>query len=292
MARYVELPVHNCIDGMEVENNHIYVMPAAAILTIENRRLHIRKDNARRERKPIDIFLSSLAVDIGEFAGGVILSGGDGDGTLGVKAIKERGGITFAQTADGFGPQHPDMPDSAISSGLVDFAIPVDQMGARLAEFAQNVVLTAEMAAGAQVGAAPEAFSEIYGILRNQVGHDFSGYKSKTFMRRVQRRMQVTRLNAVEAYAERLRREPREVAALFRDLLINVTNFFRDEDPFEALATSVLPKLFEGQGADDTVRIWIPGCATGEEVFSIAILAREHMDRLSASPRADLRHRH
>ena len=137
---------------MQVENNQIYVMPAAAILTIENRRLRIRKDNGRRERKPIDIFLSSLAVDIGEFAGGVILSGGDGDGTLGVKAIKERGGITFAQTADGFGPQHPDMPDSAISSGLVDFAIPVDQMGPRLAEFAQSVVLSDAMATGAEAG--------------------------------------------------------------------------------------------------------------------------------------------
>ena len=288
VARYAPLPVHICADGMQVENNQIYVMPAAAILTIENRRLRIRKDNGRRERKPIDIFLSSLAVDIGEFAGGVILSGGDGDGTLGIKAIKERGGITFAQTADGFGPQHPDMPDLAISSGLVDFAIPVDQMGPRLAEFAQSVVLSDEMATGAEAGETTEALAEIYGILRNQVGHDFSGYKSKTFVRRVQRRMQVTRLNTVEAYAERLRREPQEVAALFRDLLINVTNFFRDEDAFEALAKSVIPELFEGRGADDVVRIWVPGCATGEEVFSIAILAREHINRLSAVPRVQI----
>ena len=100
--------------------------------------------------------------------------------------------------------------------------------------------------------------------------------------------MQVTRLNTVEAYAERLRREPQEVAALFRDLLINVTNFFRDEDAFEALAKSVIPELFEGRGADDVVRIWVPGCATGEEVFSIAILAREHMNRLSAVPRVQI----
>ena len=149
VARYAPLPVHTCIDGMRVENNHIYVMPAASLLTMENRHFHIRKDSHGRERKPIDIFLGSLAVDIGEFAGGVILSGDDGDGTLGVKAIKERGGITFAQTADGFGTRHPDMPASAISSGLVDFAIPVDQMGVRLAEFAHSVVLPDEMAAGA-----------------------------------------------------------------------------------------------------------------------------------------------
>ena len=133
-----------------------------------------------------------------------------------------------------------------------------------------------------------QALPEIYGILRNQIGHDFSGYKTKTFIRRVQRRMQVTQLATIEAYVERLRQEPAEVGALFRDLLINVTNFFRDEDAFEALAASVIPKLFEGRGADDTVRIWIPGCATGEEVFSIAILVREHMDRLTAVPRVQI----
>jgi two-component system, chemotaxis family, CheB/CheR fusion protein len=290
VARYTDLPVSVCVDGMEVENNQLYVMPAGAILTIENRRLRVRKEELRRERKPIDIFLSSLAVDIGELAGGVVLSGGDSDGTLGVKAIKERGGITFAQTADGFGPQHPDMPETAISSGLVDFAIPAEEMGAKFVEFARGAIQPAEMIVGdeADTDQATAAMSEIYGILRNQIGHDFTGYKTKTFMRRVQRRMQVTQQSTAEGYAARLRREPKEVAALFRDLLINVTNFFRDADAFETLAATVLPKVFEGRGADDTVRIWVPGCATGEEVFSIAILAREYMDRLTAVPRVQI----
>ena len=138
------------------------------------------------------------------------------------------------------------------------------------------------------MGIDAEGAAEIYAILRNQIGHDFSGYKTKTFLRRVQRRMQVTQLDTIEAYVERLRQEPHEVDALFRDLLINVTNFFRDADAFEAWRDLVIPKLFEGRGADDTVRVWVPGCATGEEVFSIAMLLREQMDRLTAVPRVQI----
>ncbi|UPJ56945.1 CheR family methyltransferase [Bradyrhizobium sp. 192] len=292
VARYTALPVHVAADAIRVQNNHVYVMPAKAILGIKDRRLTLRKSGSYRQHKPIDIFMSALAVDIGELAGGVILSGGDGDGTLGVKAIKERGGITFAQVGDGFGPQHPDMPEAAISSGLIDFAIPVEDMGRKLVEFVRaNDLLkqiiddTPESSEEPTIGA---SLPEIYTILRNQTGHDFSGYKTKTFVRRIQRRMQVTQLATIEAYVERLRQEPPEVGALFRDLLINVTNFFRDEDAFEALAASVIPRIFEGLGADATVRIWVPGCATGEEVFSIAILAREHMDTLTAAPRVQI----
>ena len=292
VGRYTDMPVHVAADGMDVEVDHIYVMPADSILGIANRKLELRKNSSRRERKPIDIFMSALAVDIGELSGGIILSGGDSDGTLGVKAIKERGGITFAQVGDGFGPQHPDMPDAAISTGLIDFAVPAEDMGAKLVEFVRGNHLFEQMVNGtadsAEDSTISQALPEIYGILRNQIGHDFSGYKTKTFIRRVQRRMQVTQLTTIDAYVELLRQEPPEVGALFRDLLINVTNFFRDEDAFEALANSVIPKLFEGRGADDTVRIWIPGCATGEEVFSIAILAREHMDRLTAVPRVQI----
>ncbi|MCK1383765.1 CheR family methyltransferase [Bradyrhizobium sp. 21] len=292
LGRYTDMPVEVAAEGMEVLNNHVYVMPASAVLSIENRRLVLRKSNNRRGRKPIDVFMSALAVDIGELAGGVILSGGDSDGTLGAKAIKERGGITLAQVRDGFGPQHPDMPDAAISSGFIDFAVPAEEMGPKLIEFARGNDLFEQMMKGSphkeDDPTIAQILPEIYGILRNQIGHDFSGYKTKTFVRRVQRRMQVTQLSSVEAYVEHLRQEPTEVGALFRDLLINVTNFFRDEDAFESLASAVIPKIFEGRGADEAVRIWVPGCSTGEEVFSIAILAREHMDGLKAVPRVQI----
>jgi two-component system CheB/CheR fusion protein len=293
LANLTGLPVRVAADMQKVESDHVYVLPADAVLGIEGGRLRLRRPNSvQRPRHPIDIFFAALALDRGESAAGVVLSGGDSDGTLGLKAIKERGGLTMAQVADGHGPQHPDMPDSAISAGVVDFALPAEQMGARLIEFARGLDMldgltssSGESAEGQRLEAAQR---EIYAILRNRVGHDFGGYKPKTFLRRVQRRMQVNQLGTIDAYLERLRRDPQEAGALFRDLLIGVTNFFRDEAAFEGLAKLVVPKLFEGRGANDTVRVWVPGCATGEEVFSIAILMREHMDSLAAVPRVQI----
>ncbi|PZW48429.1 two-component system CheB/CheR fusion protein [Humitalea rosea] len=294
ISRYTTLPVHIAADGLQIETNTVYVMPAGAILGISRSCLSLRKPDAnRRERKPIDIFFSALAMDQGELAAGVVLSGGDGDGTLGVKAIKERGGLTFAQSSDGYGPHYPDMPDNAIASGLVDFALPADQMGAKLVECARSLEPIADdddetppAADGAR--AVADAQRDIYAILRNRVGHDFSGYKAKTFLRRVQRRMQVRQIPRVGPYVDLLREDPKEVAALFRDLLINVTNFFRDPEAFAKLAEIVVPKLFEDRGADDTVRVWVPGCATGEEAYTLAMLLREHMDRLSTTPRVQI----
>jgi two-component system, chemotaxis family, CheB/CheR fusion protein len=291
IGRYTKLPVHVAADNVLVELNNIYVLPADATLSIENRRLLIGRNTSRRERHPIDVFFSSLANDVGELAAGIVLSGGDSDGTLGIKAIKEHGGLTFAQVGDGFGPRHPDMPNAAIATGLVDFAIPVEEMGQRLIDFARGVAVLENITASipfAEDQTIDQAMPEIYGILRTQIGHDFSGYKTKTFMRRVQRRMQVIQLLTMDGYIERLRRDPQEVGALFRDLLINVTTFFRDAEAFEHLAKFVVPKLFENRGADNVVRVWVPGCSTGEEVFSIGILLREHMDQLTAVPRVQI----
>lgn len=290
VGRYTALAVHVAADAMQVEPNRVYVLPADAILSIEGHRLRIRKPSAGRERKPIDIFFSSLATEHGELAAGVVLSGGDGDGTLGIKAIKERGGLTLAQTPDGYGPTHPDMPEGAIATGLVDFALPADQMGARIAEFARGADLLDGLTSGSETASAAldAACQEIYTILRNQLGHDFGGYKTKTFLRRVQRRMQIRQAVTIEAYVELLRREPQEAGALFRDLLINVTNFFRDADAFQKLATLVVPRLFENRGPEDTIRVWVPGCSTGEEVFSLGILLREHMDKMATAPRVQI----
>jgi len=292
LSRRTAMPVHIAAEGEALQSNHVYVLPSDAILGIQDRKLTLRKHNSlKRERKPIDIFFSLLAKDIGELAVGIVLSGGDGDGTLGVKAIKERAGLTFAQVADGVEPQHPEMPQSAIASGMVDLAVPVTQMGPHIADFArrfsslENLEVSGE---GGESQSLEDAGAEIFAFLRMQVGHDFSGYKGKTLFRRVQRRMQVTHLQTIQAYIERLRQDPQEVGALFRDLLINVTSFFRDADAFEALKSLVIPKLFAGRGADDTVRVWVPGCATGEEVYSIAILLREEMETLRAVPRVQI----
>jgi len=289
IARYTSLGVVVAADGAEVKPNCVYVLPSAATVGVAGGKLTVSKSQltAKRERKPIDIFFSSLAVERGEDCAGIILSGGDGDGTLGVKAIKERGGLTLAQTLDGFGPAHPEMPETAIATGLVDFAIPVEEMGARLAEFARRDGPLAAVARSAK-GEVEAARDEICDILKRQVGHEFSGYKSKTFLRRVQRRMHVTQADTLGAYTDILRRDTKEVNALFRDLLINVTNFFRDADSFEALKEKVVPKLFEGRGGAEFVRVWVPGCATGEEVYSVAMLLREHRETLIDPPRVQI----
>jgi len=293
VARFTRMTVHVAVDGAELKPNNVHVMPADALLDIYGGRLRLRElTEGRRERKPIDIFFSALALDQAECAAGVILSGGDGDGTLGIKAIKERGGLTLAQVGDGAAPQYSSMPNSAIASGMVDLAVPAQEMGARLAEFARSLnrvhPIIQEAESGERRRPAKQAREDICGILRNQIGHDFSGYKDKTFLRRVQRRMQLNQLDLIDAYIERLRQDPKEVTALFRDLLINVTNFFRDADAFRVLEKQVIPKLFAGRGANDTVRVWVPGCATGEEVFSIGILMREYMSALSAVPRVQI----
>ncbi|HVI28591.1 CheR family methyltransferase [Hansschlegelia sp.] len=281
VARYSAMPVAVAQDGLRVEPGNIYVMPQNAILWIESGALRMRGLNAvHRERKPIDIFFAALAKDQGEYAVGVILSGGDGDGTLGVKAIKERGGLTLAQTADGTRPRHPAMPDSAISSGLIDFATPAEEMGEKLVAFERGLgMLDSMIKAGLdetdrELQQAKEA---IYAILREQASHDFSGYKTRTFLRRVRRRMQVVQVDTMAAYATRLSEDRAEVRNLFRDLLISVTNFFRDPGAYESLEALVVRPLFESRAPEDPIRVWVPGCATGEEAYSLAILMRERM---------------
>ncbi|HWE99185.1 MAG TPA: CheR family methyltransferase [Caulobacteraceae bacterium] len=293
VARYTHMPVNEAVDGVEVDPNEVHILPAHAVLGIADGRLSVRRvGSTRRDRKPIDVFFAALAKDQGEYAAGIVLSGGDTDGTLGVKAIKEHGGLTLAQIADGTRPQHPEMPDAAIASGLIDIASPAQEMGSRLVDFARSFEmfdsLIAPEGSTGQDKTVQAARREICAIIRNQLGHDFSGYKEKTFLRRVQRRMQVNHVDTLEGYVERLRQEPKEVGALFRDLLINVTNFFRDADAFQILEEKVIPKLFEGRSADETIRVWVPGCATGEEVFSLGILLLEQMHRLEAPSRVQI----
>ncbi|WP_347557188.1 CheR family methyltransferase [Robbsia sp. KACC 23696] len=290
VARYTSMPVSTIVDRGTIEIDTVYLLSTRAIVAIADRTFQLTLEGpSQPERNPIDFFLSSLANDVGEAAVGVVLSGGDSDGTLGLRAIKERGGLTMAQVSDDDGPAHPAMPSSAIASGVVDFALPVNAMGAKLARFADgSFTLTENAGESAEIEECEEARLAIYTILRNQVGHDFSGYKIKTFLRRVQRRIQVLEVPSLERYIDRLNADPQEVSALFRDLLINVTAFFRDPQAFEALTDVVLPKLFEGRGRKDTVRVWVPGCATGEEVYSIAMLLREQMDKLDQAPRVQI----
>ncbi|MGB3625669.1 MAG: CheR family methyltransferase, partial [Henriciella sp.] len=282
IARYTKLKVVVAKQGVRVRKNCVYVLPAGAVLGFKHGELQISEQtSAKRERKPIDVFLSALALECGERCAAIILSGGNTDGTLGLKAVKERGGLTMAQVADGGGPMHPDMPESAISTGLVDLAIPASEMGEKLVAFARSMhLLDALETDDAETEKQEELTlrARIYDIMKAQVGHDFSGYKVRTFLRRVQRRINVTQVADLEAYVTLLQEDATEVNTLFRDLLINVTNFFRDAEPFEKLKETVIPALFEGRRESaNMVRVWVPGCATGEEVYSIAILMAEFL---------------
>jgi two-component system CheB/CheR fusion protein len=282
LGRASQMPVVNARDDQAVEAQHVYVLPPGAVLSIHEGRLRLRHTGAaERERAPIDVFFTSLAEDQGEHAIGVVLSGGGSDGTLGLKAVKENGGLTVAQGANVTRPRFADMPSNAVAAGFVDLLLPVEDIPGRIIEYVRNwTALEAERS--------DEALSKIYTLLRTRTGHDFSEYKDRTFQRRVQRRMQVTQTTKLENYGDRLQEDPDEVRALFRDLLIGVTDFFRDAEAFRALETQVVPKLFEGKGAGDEVRVWVAGCATGEEAYSIAILLREQMDVVEAPPKVQV----
>ncbi len=282
LGRATRMPVVNARDDQPVEAQHVYVLPPGAVLTINEGRLRLRHTGvAERERAPIDVFFTSLAEDQGEHAIGVVLSGGGSDGTLGLKALKENGGLTVAQGANLTRPRFADMPSNAVAAGFVDLVLPVEEIPERIIAYVRNwAALDAERS--------DEALSKIYTLLRTRTGHDFSEYKDRTFHRRVQRRMQVVQTTKLEDYAARLQEDPDEVRALFRDLLIGVTDFFRDAEAFSALETQVVPKLFEGKGAGDEVRVWVAGCATGEEAYSIAILLREQVDILESPPKVQV----
>jgi two-component system CheB/CheR fusion protein len=294
LARQTSLAVAEAGDGEEVRPDRVYVIPPAALLTLAGGRLRVQRTGAERHhRNPIDVFFASLAADRGERAIGVVLSGAGQDGTLGIKAIRERGGLTLAQGADHTAPQHTSMPASAIASGLVDLVLPAEAMPAQLVRYARSLdvlegLSAAERRQSAKEAAIVRAQKAIHAILLRRLGHDFSGYRSRSFLRRVWRRMQILQLDDIAAYVDHLERQPEEASLLFRDLLINVTSFFRDREAFQALETLAIPRLFAGKGAVDTLRVWVPGCATGEEAYSIAILLRERMTALPALPKVQV----
>ena len=221
---------------------------------------------------------------------GIILSGTGSDGALGMKAIRAFGGLTMAQSFTDGGSdsvQHYDgMPAGAIATGAVDLVSTVGDMPAHLMRLRGQKLEPIPSEADAE---ATEALRlRICRQLRAQIGHDFCNYKSKTFLRRVGRRMQVRDVATLSGYADLLDGDPAEALMLFRDLLIRVTSFFRDGEAFDVIERVVVPRLFAGRNADSTVRVWVPGCSTGEEAYSLAILLREHVDTLSSPPRVQI----
>jgi len=287
LSRSAKLHVATIENGVAVEPNHVYVAPPNSTVTIDQGKLSLFKADGPRGLMPtiIDTFLVSLAEDQGENAACVILSGVGSDGTLGLRAIKEHGGLTLAQAH----AEYEGMMRSAVSTGLVDFVLPAEQMAAKLVDHFRHLdVVIAKKGPDGAIKETTDYLAQICAVLRARTGHDFSGYKDKTMIRRVQRRMQVLQIDEVPQFLERLRKDPHETDLLFQDLLIGVTSFFRDAEAFQSLEKEVIPRLFEGKGADDSVRVWVPGCSTGEEAYSIAILLREYAPKSHAAPKLQI----
>ena len=284
------IPVMEAADGMAVRRNCVFVIPPDATLTIKDGILSVVSPAPPRQlRRPIDTFLSSLAEDCGDKAVGIILSGVGSDGSLGVGKIKEHGGLTLAQAEFDHVAQGG-MPQSAADTGMVDHVVPVEDMPALLVDYQQHLGVAAERKDGNGTRTdVRQHLAAITGLLRAGINHDFSGYKESTLIRRIQRRMQVLHIDDVPSYVERLKADRAELEALFHDLLIGVTQFFRDPDAFEALKRIALTPLVSSKAAGEPIRIWVPGCATGEEVYSIAILLSECIAEGHRSPGNDIK---
>ncbi|MDX8481699.1 CheR family methyltransferase [Mesorhizobium sp. VK24D] len=280
IQRCTAIETRTAAEGQEIEPDHIYVTPPGVSVTVEGRRFHVAKMATMRARRtPIDDFFTSLAQVHSENAAGIILSGTGSDGTIGLRAIKERGGLTLAQQ----GAEYDGMMRSAVQSGMIDMVLPAEGMAAKLVGYFSHANRP-ESERDRRKREIAEQLSRIAALLRVRTGHDFSGYKDNTILRRIQRRMQVLQIDDPAAFYERLREEPQQVDLLFQDLLIGVTSFFRDPQAFDALERFVIPKLFAGRKPDEMIRVWVPGCATGEEAYSIAMLLKESAPRGAASP--------
>lgn len=277
--RYTPMKVIEVQDGMKVEPNRAYIIPPNRDMAVLHGTLQLLEPSAPRGlRLPIDYFFRSLAQDQQERAICIVLSGTGTDGTLGLKAVKEVGGMAMVQEPES--ANYDGMPRSAIATGLVDFVLPPEKMMKQLIAYAQHAFVPATKKGAAPLPKGTDDLKKIFILLRNQTGHDFSFYKPNTIGRRIERRMTVNQIERIGDYVRYLQDNPLEVETLFKELLIGVSNFFRDPKAFELLARKAIPAVFENKELGQPVRVWVPGCATGEEAYSIAMLLREQIEVL------------
>ena len=275
ISRYTRMKVFEVTNGMVVRPDSVYVIPPDCSMTFLNGVLELVKPTSLRyHRLPIDLFFRSLAQNQQERAIGIVLSGTGSDGTLGVRAIKGEGGMVMAQSPES--TEYDGMPRSAIGTGLVDYELPPAEMPARLMAYVRHSFSIPTLPASDAVFEVGDVLNKIFILLHAHTGHDFSQYKIATIRRRIERRMALQQISAMDKYVEYLERTPIEVESLFRDMLIGVTNFFRDPKAFEALNKRIIPGLFIDRNSDSVIRLWSSGCSTGEEAYSIAILLAEY----------------
>lgn len=278
VQRHTHMQVVEAEHGMQVVPNHVYIIPINHDLAIRAGALHLTEPpQTRGHRMPIDFFLRSLAAEQGERAVAIVLSGTGSDGTEGIREIHAKGGTILVQSPDS--TEFPAMPRNAIATGLVHYQLAPSKMAIRLVDIA-----TRESRAVQEYreGAEPDqrGLREIFALLLDRTGHDFSQYKPGTIVRRMERRMAGHQIHSIEHYIEYQKQNPTEIEFLFQDILIGVTQFFRDLPAFHALEEHVIPKVIASRPPGSTIRIWTPGCSTGEEAYSIAILFQEQIQHL------------
>ena len=278
LNRYTSMDVIQVENGMEVKPNHVYVIPPNKDMAILNGVLQLLEPSKPHGlRTPINFFLKSLAEDQKDNAICIILSGFGVDGTIGLKEIKSGGGMTIAQ--DPKTTESNSMPISAIKTGIVDFVLPPEEMPKTLVSYIQsshkimNKIETGEVKV-------EQDLQKIFILIRNRTGHDFSSYKESTMNRRIGKRANIHQIDNIADYAFYLQRHPEEIDHLFQELLINVTSFFRDPEAFNSLKFKILPELLAGKDESEAIRVWVPGCSSGEEVYSIAMILREIMESM------------
>jgi two-component system CheB/CheR fusion protein len=279
LSRTTSMPVVEAQDELVVEPNHVYVIPPNAMMTITEGRLKLSpRQQIRGQVMSVDSFFCSLAEERGDKAIGVVLSGGDSDGSRGLETIKGAGGITFAQCDAS--AKVPSMPNTAIASGNVDFVLTPQQIAEELAKISTHpyIIHPTPVKAVDTLIEGGDALTNIFSLLRTATGVDFNQYKQTTLKRRILRRMILYKLERLEDYVPYLQENPAEVKALYQDVLITVTSFFRDPESFEALKTKVFPLITKDRSPDSPIRIWVAGCSTGEEAYSIAICLLEFLN--------------
>jgi two-component system CheB/CheR fusion protein len=279
LSKSTSMPLVQVTDGMEIEPNHVYVIPPNVGMRLVGSQFRLTERPSGRPHMPIDEFFRSLADQEGSSAIGVLLSGNAPDGTLGLKAISAVGGITVAQDQTA---KFDAMPRNAVSAGWVDLVLPPARIASEIARLCLHPYVNGRSGLH---GPAPdrtdkvegERFLEIFNLLRAATGVDFTHYKHGTLRRRILRRMVLSRIESEEQYARRLKEDRAELKALFHDILISVTGFFRENATFDALKKHVFPQIFQNRSQDDAVRVWVPGCSTGEEAYSVAMSLLEYM---------------
>jgi two-component system CheB/CheR fusion protein len=279
VSRYTSMKVLEVTDGMVIQPDYVYIIPPNHDMAVMNGSLQLMKPVAPHgQRLPIDFFFRSLAQDQRGSAIAIVLSGNGSDGTLGIRAIKGEGGMVMVQSP--VTAEFDGMPLNSIATGMVDYELPPSKMGTRLIAYIDHFKVTKTFPFKTQTTKTNHALSKLYMLIRNQTGHDFSQYKPSTITRRIERRLAVHQIKEMSQYVQFLQATPMEVEALFYDLLIGVTKFFRDQTAMEYLEKIIIPKLFNKIPDGEPIRIWSVGCSSGEEAYSIAILVREYIEKM------------